>query len=124
MKTDVGQRYMRDYMNARYTSRRQKAVTALGPTCCVEGCQETTDLSLSAKTKGKNFTRIFSLSDDKFMEELSHFELRCPKHPKSAPLKHYTYAAYYRHGCRCEECEEWHADYLLRRVEDRKKEPA
>lgn len=115
MATDSHRRYMR----SRYARRKEQAMAILGGACA---CGAKEDLVFKSVT-GAKFGVIYSLSEDKFVDAVrDNFTLSCRGCLYTRTITHGAYHAYYRHGCRCDECEEWHADYVLMRREDRRRE--
>lgn len=114
------------YMRRRYAERRALALSKLGGECGECGEKEAEKLRVVprlARWKKLRFARVFSLSEKNFLEELKKFKLLCEKckdSEKEAAYTHGGYHAYYRRGCRCDECGEWQANYILERREKRR----
>lgn len=78
-----------------------------------------------------NLSNLWSMPIDRLGRTLPMCQLLCRQHrveqQKAAritkgveQLKHGAYYAYWKKKCRCEECEEYHSDQVLRRREDRR----
>ena len=102
----------------RYGTRRTYAEELLGNRCSAKGCQRVDALRLSGP---KPFASIYAISLDRLNEELQSFRLTCPDHRGAYKVRHYCYTTYFKRKCRCDECCEWHADYLLRLREDQER---
>lgn len=117
---------MQEYLLKRYHERRDFVIKHFGNKCIVEDCiaiREEHELFVCTKPGKKPFSKVFSLSERKFLDALDSFEVRCSIHktdlnPKD--ITHGAYHAYYRRGCRCDDCCDWHANYILERREIRR----
>jgi len=124
--------YMKIYTLRRYHEKRKNAVILLGGKCV--DCGYKHDLKMHHKNlKNRTMThkKMWSSSQVVFLKELEKFYLLCKLCSKEKSKKdisnvkgltHGAYHAYYRKKCRCDECEEFHLDYLLMRKEDRAQE--
>lgn len=116
----------RTYFRRRYHTRREEAFVALGNKCSFENCEvdNREELFVCSKHLDQrvNFAKVFGLSEKKFTEALEHMCLLCKTHKDVRARKevHGTYHSYYKKKCRCDECLEFNADYMLRRREDRR----
>jgi hypothetical protein len=121
--------YTRKYNMDRYYFRREMALSFFRGVCSVPDCKEQGNLFICAlnPADNKSFTTTFSLAEDNFFEELNHFHLRCGFHideGRARQLKHGAYHAYYRAKCRCDDCCEWHSNYVIERAEVRREKRA
>jgi len=116
---EVVREYRRRYALAAYHRRRAELIEALGGRC--QRCQATKGLTFKRKSEGKKFTTnsLVNASDEVRKALLPGVELLCGGCARRS-VTHGSYHAYYRAGCRCDDCQEYNADYVLRRREDRR----
>jgi hypothetical protein len=122
---DVMKEYRRRYSLASYHRRRAALVAQLGGKCAL--CAETTDLHLTRVAGAPMFrvSTLANMAEERRAPLLAHIELLCSEHTSErlnhkGQITHGTYYAAYKKKCRCEDCEEYMADYNLRRKEDRR----
>lgn len=81
-------RKMAEYMLRRYHQRRKDALDYLGGACAVCGTQETLEIDhIDPEQKSFYISQLWSVSQERFTQELSKCQLLCNKHhvEKSRP---------------------------------------
>lgn len=125
MTPEVKAAYMSDYMLNRYRTRRRYVFDYFKNCCEVKGCQATGDkLTVVGREKGFRFGTVVGQSEERFLQALEEGKLRviCRTHlfeELRAPEHGNSYVLYYRKKCRCDDCCEWQANYILERKEAR-----
>ena len=105
-------KYMADYMTARYHTRRNEAIIALGGKCAKCGSTSSLEFDhIDKSTKTFSIGKIFSTgSDEKVTSELAKCQLLCtPCHKEKNKIdngeaKHGSLAMYTHYRCRCDIC--------------------
>lgn len=106
--------YMNNYMKLRYSHRRDEAIEKLGGRCTVCGSSENLEFDhIDANTKEITIARGSSMSETRWLEEISKCQLLChtchvDKHKSQFPCN--TPQKYWR-GCRCQECKLAYREY-------------
>lgn len=73
--------YMNEYMKRRYKQRKEKAILLLGGKCLE--CGTTEDLQfdhINPDEKSFNISKMWSISEARFLKELSKCQLLCELH--------------------------------------------
>lgn len=125
-KEEIQQEYRRRYSLAAYHRRRAELIARLGGVCSL--CAQTEGLLFvraESAPKTLRVNQLTTMAAKKLARALKHVRLVCPEHAyehkySDDKIKHGAYYAAYRRNCRCDECQEYIADYNLRRREDRR----
>ena len=106
--------YLRKYLRDRYQRRKREAIERLGGVCCRCGVSENLEVDhIEYTEKTMPFSRMYSVSQQRFDEELGRCQLLCkPCHIEKTidergynrRTEHGTYARYKLSKCRCEAC--------------------
>jgi 5-methylcytosine-specific restriction endonuclease McrA len=106
--------YQRRYQLHRYEQRRAEALEALGGKCVRCGTIENLEMDhIVAAEKSFSISKLWSVSKERFEEELTKCQLLCSKcHLEKSfasgdiPPKatHGSHAMYRHYGCRCDPC--------------------
>lgn len=119
---------MKDYMLKLYHKKRNNIINYLGGKCAVCGSQINLHIDhIDHNSKKFNLAKIWSYSWEKIVVELDKCHLLCKIcHLKKTKTEgsltkswstkpriiHGTYWTYYRHKCRCEQCDKARRDRL------------
>lgn len=119
--------YRRKWAMVNYHNRRGKVLELLGGKCAT--CSTVEDL-IVCRLKDEGIPKFRSnnlhfMSEAKLKTLLPFCTLLCREHAHQflfakGRVTHGTHWAAYKHKCTCDECEEYRADFALRRREDRK----
>lgn len=122
---EVKKEYRRRYSLNKYYLRRTELLTQLGGKC--SECGSTDDLTFVRKEGAPPFKvgQLTGMSKKTLEKVIDHVTLMCGEHAKKTlygmgEVTHGTWYSTYKKKCRCDECEEFMADYRLRRREDRR----
>lgn len=106
--------YMRAYMLKRYHERRAQALILLGGVCAICGDPHNVEIDhVDYKKKSFPLSKLWSVRESRFLEELRKCQLLCKKHHQKKSIEergwdsrntHGTIAAYTHGKCRCEKC--------------------
>ena len=107
--------YMRNYMNNRYHTIRQKLINQLGGKCAHCGSKKDLQFDhIDANKKSFRMSDAHSVSDARLQDELKNVQLLCKKcHDEKTrnewdfggpKPRHGTYWMYRKYGCRCPRC--------------------
>jgi hypothetical protein len=114
--------YMAEYMLKKYHRRRIEAIKQLGGKCVK--CGTTNNLQLdhiNPATKSFSISRMWSINEEKFLEELDKCQLLCQKCHNKKTIKekghtltkginiHGTLASY--RYCKCDKCKKAKSNY-------------
>lgn len=109
----------KQYELVRYHKKRQKAIEILGGKCVNCGSTESLEIDhINPDEKEFNISKIWSLSDKRFLKELQKCQLLCHScHDEKTygimrkNRKHGTWAMYRRARCKCNICKEFFNNY-------------
>jgi len=74
---------MAEYMKRRYHARRAQALDLLGGKCTACGCKDDLEIDhIDCMDKEIPLTRLWSVSEERFLRELSKCQLLCREHHK------------------------------------------
>ena len=123
--------YMREYMLARYHSRRNEALKKLGGKCSRCGSKDDLQIDhIDRRTKTLDLGKLWNVSKVRFDAEIEKCQLLCAEchskktiadlGKKEAKGQHGTRSSY--KYCKCDECRKAQRDYFRRyRRKKRKK---
>lgn len=124
--------YMRVKILERYHQRRKESYEILGGVCVI--CGETTELEIDhidPRTKAFGISKLWSVSRERYLEELSKCQLLCKEHHilksrlngdfkggynKVETYDHGTGYMYNNDKCKCDLCKEWRKLYRNKKV--------
>lgn len=118
-------KYQAQYQLARYHRRRKLAIETLGGKCYVCGDTERLELDhIDYRTKSFSISRLWSVSEVRFSEELAKCQILCHDHhvdktkvesKERRPITHGKMWAAYKHKCGCPLCCQFRAEYKRKR---------
>lgn len=128
-REEVAREYRRRYSLAAYHNKRAHLIRQLGGKCKVCGGRERLTIVKKTKSKAKfAISKLTTMSEKRRQHLLKSVEVLCFHHAQlrlgKNKLTHGTYWAAYKKKCRCEQCQEFMADYALRRRENRRAKKA
>jgi 5-methylcytosine-specific restriction endonuclease McrA len=112
--------YMRNYMKERYHRRRKQAIELLGGKCAHCGTSEALEVDhIDPALKTMTVTRMYSMSEPKFLAELAKCQLLCNTHhvEKSKAEREVPHGggASGKRNCPCIPCKTRKAEYQRER---------
>ncbi len=119
--------YHRRKALARYYEQRLLIIAELGAKC--HRCNETTGLQVIKNHDALlpfRVRELFQMARKRLPYHLAECHLSCYTHANeekfgNRPITHGKWYSVYKLKCHCNECEEFRADYALRRREDRQR---